>query len=153
MSLTVRQMIGNKKDKRLLGLVSVSPETSVYDALLKLEEYKIGILAVVRNSALLGLFGDRDNRKVTLKCRDPKETAIGEFMTPFSVVHWVTMDAEVEFCLEIMHQLGVNHLPVMEGEGEYARPIGMISRKDIDREIVDRKILRETALSTMNQAD
>lgn len=141
MPVTVRQML---KDKKLQGIVSVAPGVTVFQALTLMKEYNIGIVAVMRGSCILGLFSHQDNsNRVTLKHLDPMRTNVEVVMTPFSEINWIGMEADINDCLGVMDALGVNHLPVMEGEGEYARPIGMISNKDIERELVARNLLKE----------
>ncbi|HYH16458.1 MAG TPA: CBS domain-containing protein, partial [Flavisolibacter sp.] len=61
---------------------SISPESSVYDALEILEDKNLGALVVVDQGKLIGVFTERDYaRKVVLKGRSSKETLVADIMT------------------------------------------------------------------------
>ena len=111
---------------------SVSPDTSVYDALESLEERNLGALVVVDNDKLVGIFTERDYaRKLILKGKSSKDTLIGELMTknPFTV----TRETSIEDCMKLMSNKRVRHLPVVDGE----TLIGIISISDVVRYIIE----------------
>ena len=61
---TVRNLLQKKGN----SVYSISPDSSVYDALEELEEKNLGGLVVVENGKLIGVFTERDYaRKVILK--------------------------------------------------------------------------------------
>ena len=61
---TVRNILQKKGN----AVYSVSPDSSVYDALEDLEEKNLGGLVVVENGKLIGVFTERDYaRKVILR--------------------------------------------------------------------------------------
>ena len=75
---TVRNILQKKGN----AVYSVSPDSSVYDALEELEENNLGSLVVVENGKLIGIFTERDYaRKVILKGRSSKETLVRDIMT------------------------------------------------------------------------
>jgi CBS domain-containing protein len=114
---------------------TVSPESSVYEALETLEAKNLGSLVVLEeNGKLDGIFTERDYaRKVILKGRSSKETLVRDIMTD-SVV-FVTPDTKIEECMELMTSKFIRHLPVLECE----ELIGIISIGDVVKYIINQK--------------
>ena len=54
---TLLQVLNDKKHKEV---ISIAPNRPVFDALVILAEYKIGALAVMEDSKLVGIFSERD---------------------------------------------------------------------------------------------
>ncbi len=109
----------------------VSPQTSVFDALKLMADRNIGALLVLEGERLAGIFSERDYaRKVILKGKASKETAVGEIMT--AVVVTVRLSQNVEECMELMTANRIRHLPVIEGD-ELA---GVISIGDVVKAII-----------------
>ena len=126
----VREILQEKGDQ----VWSVSPETTVFDALRLMADKNIGALLVLDGEKLTGIFSERDYaRKVILKGKTSKETAVREIMT--SVVVTVLPQQSVEECMLLMTENRVRHLPVMEGE----RLVGMISIGDVVKAIISDK--------------
>ena len=114
---------------------TVSPESSVYEALETLEAKNLGSLVVLEeNGKLDGIFTERDYaRKVILKGRSSKETLVRDIMTD-SVV-FVTPDTKIEECMELMTSMFIRHLPVLECD----ELIGIISIGDVVKYIINQK--------------
>jgi CBS domain-containing protein len=114
---------------------TVSPDSSVYDALETLEDKNLGALVVVeRNGKLDGIFTERDYaRKVILKGRSSKETLVRDIMTDSPV--FVTPDTKIEECMQLMTNKFIRHLPVLEN-GEL---VGIISIGDVVKHIINQK--------------
>lgn len=109
----------------------VSPQTSVFDALKLMADRNIGALLVLEGERLAGIFSERDYaRKVILKGKASKETAVAEIMT--AVVVTVRLSQNVEECMELMTANRIRHLPVIEGD-ELA---GVISIGDVVKAII-----------------
>ena len=105
---------------------SVSPDTTVLDALKLMAEKEIGALVVLEGEKLVGIMSERDYaRKVILKGKASKDTAVRDIMTS-KVIH-VSPDAKVEKCLGLMTKNRFRHLPVMEKD----RLVGIISIEDV----------------------
>lgn len=117
----VRQILGGRK-----GVFTVSPDSSVHDALVLMAEKNTGSVLVAENNKLVGIFTERDYaRKVNLKGRSSNTTAIKEVMTPNPIT--ITMDTHIDQCMSIMSSKKIRHLPIVEGD----EMIGVISIGDV----------------------
>ncbi len=109
----------------------VSPQTSVFDALKLMADRNIGALLVLEGEKLAGIFSERDYaRKVILKGKASKDTAVAEIMT--AVVVTVGSSQTVEECMELMTANRIRHLPVLDGEDL----AGVISIGDVVKAII-----------------
>ena len=127
MSTTVRQMLAGRN-----LIVSVSPSTTVFEALQRMAEHNIGAVLVMDGPRLAGIFSERDYaRKVVLKGLTSKTTPVGDLMT--SKV--VTVDAGwiAEQCMALMTEHHIRHLPVVDGD----RVVGVISIGDAVKAVVE----------------
>src|SRR5438132_13358450 len=108
---TVRDILQKKSG----DVWSVSPQTTVYEAIEIMAEKRIGALLVIEDGKLAGILSERDYaRKVTLKGRSAKETPVREIMT--SPVIFVQPQHSVDECMKIITSNRIRHLPVVEGE-------------------------------------
>lgn len=113
-------------------IYSVTPSTTVYDALILMMEKNISALLVMEGDQLEGIFTERDYaRKLVLKGKTSKETLIGEIMT--SQLLTITPDDTIESCMEIMTEKKIRHLPVLEHQAV----TGMISIGDLVKFIIE----------------
>jgi CBS domain-containing protein len=110
---------------------TIGPSTSVYDALAKMAEYRVGALLVVENGQLLGVVSERDYaRKVILQGRMSRETMVSEIMTPDLLT--VTPKDTVDRCMKLMTEARIRHLPVLEEGGI----VGIVSLGDLVKSII-----------------
>jgi CBS domain-containing protein len=127
---TVRNILQKKGN----AVYSVSPDSSVYDALEDLEEKNLGGLVVVENGKLIGVFTERDYaRKVILKGRSSKETCVRDIMTSRPI--FVNPDTTIDECMQLMTDKTIRHLPVLENE----ELVGILSIGDIVKYIIGEK--------------
>ena len=119
---TVRNILQKKGN----AVHSISPDSSVYDALEELEEKNLGSLVVVENGKLTGVFTERDYaRKVILKGRSSKETLVRDIMSSRPI--FVNPDNTLDECMQLMSDKFIRHLPVLEND----ELVGVISIGDI----------------------
>jgi CBS domain-containing protein len=124
---TVRHIIEGKSRE----VWSVSPETTVLDALTLMAEKNIGALTVLEGDALVGIFSERDYaRKVILKGKSSRDLRVREIMT--SSVVSAGPDQSVGEVMKIMTDGHFRHVPVVDG-GKLA---GIISIGDVVKEII-----------------
>ena len=113
---------------------TISPDSKVYEALSLMAEKNVGALVILEGETLVGLISERDYaRKIVLQGRLSKDTPVREIMTREPVT--VTLDHDLEQCMELMTNERVRHLPVVE----QGRMIGIISIGDVVKGIIDHK--------------
>lgn len=110
---------------------SVAPTTTVFDVLRLMAEKEIGAVVVLEDGRIVGIFSERDYaRKVFLKGKSSKETAVEEVMTPRVVC--VSPDRTLDECMALMTEKRIRHLPVCEGD----RLIGLVSIGDVVKGVI-----------------
>ena len=115
-------------------VLSITPESSVYDALEVLESNNVGALVVADGETLIGIFTERDYaRKVVLKGRSSKETLVRDIMTERPI--FVTPDNSIDDCMQIMTDKFIRHLPVMDK----GKLLGVISIGDVVKFVIEEK--------------
>lgn len=123
----VRQLLDSKGH----DVLSVTPDTSVLDAIKLMAEKAIGALAVLQESTLVGIVTERDYaRKVILKGRSSESTTVSEIMT--SDVITTTGSESVSACMNVMTNKKIRHLPVLDGDSI----TGMISIGDLVKAVI-----------------
>ncbi len=127
---TVRELLKNKRSE----IWTISPLSTVFQALELMAEKDIGALPVVENGRLVGIFSERDYaRKVILKGRTSKDTAVSELMT--QTVFYVNPDSTLEECMALMTSRQIRHLPVLDKE----RLVGIITLGDVVKRIISKQ--------------
>lgn len=116
---------------------SVSPRATVLEALKVMDEKEIGALMVMSDKGkVTGIVTERDYaRKIVLKGKSSKDTAVEKIMTPASKMFTVKPDTPVEDCMVLMTAKRVRHLPVFEGN----KFIGLVSIGDVVKATISEK--------------
>jgi CBS domain-containing protein len=124
---TVAQVLEKKQG----GLLSVTPETTVYDALKLMAEREVGAVVVLEGKHLAGILSERDYaRKVILLGKSSRDTPVSEIMT--SKVVCVLPTNTVDECMALMTDKRVRHLPVLVDNAV----VGVISIGDVVKETI-----------------
>ncbi len=125
---TIRQIL-NKKGNQIF---SVTPETTVYDALKLMGDKNIGAVLVLEEGKLVGIMSERDYaRKVVLKGKFSKEIPVNDIMSPNVIC--IDPDQTIINTKAVMIQKRIRHLPVMEQENL----VGIVSIGDIVNAVLD----------------
>ena len=89
---------------------TISPDSTVYDAVALMADKNIGALLVVENDRPTGMMSERDyTRKVMLRGKKSHETLVREIMSSDLTV--VSPREPVENCLRMMTDKRIRHLP------------------------------------------
>ncbi|HEX6262038.1 MAG TPA: CBS domain-containing protein, partial [Actinomycetota bacterium] len=95
------------------------------DAAGRMQYQEIGSLAVLEHGKLVGILTERDLARALADGVDPAETPVAAYMTEEPVT--VTPEADAASVAATMLDLGVRHIPVVEG----GQVIGMVSSRDL----------------------
>ena len=110
---------------------SVTPSTTVFEAVKLMAEKNIGALMVTENVKIVGIITERDYaRKIVLMARSSKDTLVRDIMT--SPVMFVRPNQTNEECMVLMTDNRVRHLPVMDND----KLLGLISIGDLVKDVI-----------------
>ena len=125
-----------KKIKEVLDskgreVLSIAPDTSIYEAVNLMAERGVGALVVMEGDRLVGLVSERDCAwKVMLEDRSPRETDVKQIMS--KNVLCIAPEQTVEEGMALMTDKRNRHLPVVNGD----RVEGIISIGDLVKAII-----------------
>jgi CBS domain-containing protein len=120
-----------KKEKNIL---SVSPDSTVFDAIKKMAERSAGTALVMEGDKLVGIISERDFiRKVYLQNKCGQGVKVSEVMS--SSLSTVTPDNKIEDCMGLMTAKRIRHLPVLEND----TVAGVVSIGDLVKFLVEEK--------------
>ena len=141
--MTTSYPISSLLHQETSALWSVTPDTTVFDAIRLMAEKNIGALPVLTGERLIGIFTERDyTRKVALMGKTSKETHVREVIA--REILTVTPDDSVEDCMRLMTENRVRHLPVIEG----MNVVGIVSIGDLVNWIIS---TQNAAIEQMEQ--
>lgn len=144
----VRGTAADMLDAKGTVVHSIGPRDTVYDAIAKMTEFRVGALLVMEGESLVGIVSERDYRsKVILMGRHSKDTEVGEIMTP--QVLTVAPETTLQQCLEFVTEHSVRHLPVVKD----GRVLGVLSIGDLVRTILAQQAERIQSLNTFIGSD
>ncbi|MCI0458830.1 MAG: CBS domain-containing protein [Gemmataceae bacterium] len=121
---TVRDILAVKGSE----VSSIGPQATIYEAAVKMNERKIGSLAVLRDGQLAGIITERDIlQRVVAERRDPSTTTVADVMT--GEVVCCRPHTTVEEARGVLKNRRIRHLPVLDEQGNLR---GMISIGDLN---------------------
>ena len=127
---TVRHLLNDKPDE----VLTVAPATTLREALKLMNDHDIGVVVVVDEDKVQGIFSERDfAREVVQKDSLSLDAQVSALMT--SQVYYVQPDQLIDDCMALMVDKHIRHLPVLEN----GHLVGMISIRDVVREMVSSK--------------
>jgi CBS domain-containing protein len=128
---TVKDILKNKNQKEIW---SVQPKATVFEALALMGEKEIGALMVIdEKGKVAGIISERDYaRKVILKGKASRETAVKEIMTPADQMYKVNPATSVDDCMVLITGKHIRHIPVFDND----KFVGIISIGDIVKSII-----------------
>lgn len=119
---SIKSVLADKGD----AVCSISPETTVLDAIRIMSEQRIGSLVVLSAGRLVGIVTERDYaRKVILMGRQSRETQVHEIMT--APVLYLTPDHSLGQCMHLITSRRIRHVPILDGD----RVVGLVSIGDL----------------------
>jgi CBS domain-containing protein len=111
---------------------SISPESTVLDALRLMAEKNVGALLVLSDGTLVGILSERDvARNVAQRHPFSLDTPLREIMTPEPIA--ITEETELDECMRLMTVHQVRHLPVLAGK----TLAGVVSIGDVVKLIIE----------------
>ncbi len=115
-------------------VVTISPDSSVFDALKLMADKGVGAVLVTDGDNIVGILSERDYaRKVVLLGKSSKDLPVSEIMT--NRVLYVHPGLSVEECMALMTDKHLRHLPVLENN----KLVGIISIGDVVKAVMDKK--------------
>lgn len=130
MTKTVASILRNKG----YDIHSVSPESTVFEALKIMADKKVGALLVLDGDKVAGIISERDYaRKVILLGKSSREAKVKEIMS--DKVLYVHPHRTAEECMALMINKRIRHLPVLDNE----KLVGIISIGDVVKAVIDEK--------------
>jgi CBS domain-containing protein len=113
---------------------SVTPDTSLQDALNIMYDHDIGVVVVMDKEKIRGILSERDfARRAAREHGCNLDSPVKSLMT--SEVYFVHPDELIEDCMAIMTEKHIRHLPVLDKD----KLVGLISIGDLVREVVSQK--------------
>ncbi len=129
--ITVKEILKEKAT----GILTITPQDTVYRALEIMAEKDLGALVVVEGEKVVGLFSERDYaRNIVLKGKSSKDTLVKDLMNPNPC--YVRPEQTLNDCMALITDKRTRHLPVLDGE----KLIGIVSIGDVVKQyIVDKE--------------
>jgi CBS domain-containing protein len=127
---TVRDVLKNKNQQEVW---SVQPKATVFEALALMGEKEIGALMVIdEQGKVAGIISERDYaRKVILKGKASRDTAVKEIMTPVYHMYKVMPENTVDECMVLITGKRIRHIPVFDGDGFIGLGLSVIFMKSV----------------------
>lgn len=127
-NLRVRDLIGRRE-----RIYSVDADDTADVAALKLRNFRVRTIGVLKNGALVGVIGQSDlANKVVAMSRSPSDVKVSEIMDTNIVA--VQLNTSFFECLELMDKHHISHLVILDDNRKY---YGMLSWKDLQQRLVE----------------
>ena len=125
--LKVRDLIGKRES---VYFVDADDTTDI--AALKLKNFKVRTIGVLKNGKLAGVVGQSDfSTKVVAMSRKPSEVKVSEIMS--TNLFTVSLDMSFFECLKLMDTHHISHLIILDEDEKY---YGMLSWSDLQQRLI-----------------
>ncbi len=120
-------------DSKRVGVIAITPEAMVLDAIRLMAEHGIGSVLVMRGEDLLGIVSERDYaRNVALRGRASASTPVADIMSEAVTVE---IGDSINNCMQLMTDKRIRHLPVTEK----GKVVGLISIGDLVKAVIEQQ--------------
>ncbi|HZD67686.1 MAG TPA: CBS domain-containing protein [Actinomycetes bacterium] len=119
----IAEMRVSERCRRVL-LVTL-PEETLLTAATRMRRYDVSALPVYRGQRLVGIITERDLVTAIADRADLAATRVADYMTDEPST--TQLEEDVEVAAQRMAELGVRHLPVVDG----GRLVGVLSMRDL----------------------
>jgi len=104
--------VSNLLDSKGRDVLTVSPDTSVREAVEKMEAISAGTALVMEGGEVAGIVSERDViRKAVLPNKNIDETPVKEIMT--TDITSITQETALDECMKLITEKRIRHLPVI----------------------------------------
>ena len=135
--------VSNLLDSKGRDVLTVSPETTVHDAIEQMEAISAGTAVVMEGDNMVGIVAERDViRKAVLADKKINNVKVQEIMS--TSLTTVTPETSLDDCMELITEKRIRHLPVLV-DGQLC---GIISIGDIVKYLVFEKDFKIKNLET-----
>jgi CBS domain-containing protein len=111
-----------------IGVIALLPETDISNAALLLSDQAIGVAAVIdQDQGLVGILSERDITRGLAEFGAEVVTLRVDRLMTRKIVS-CTPETTIEAAIDLMHDNGIRHLPVMEDDKTL---IAMVSMRDL----------------------
>lgn len=118
-------------------LLTVESNQFLKDVVNFMAEHNVGLLPVLENGKLVGVFSERDLvRRVIAKGMDISTTLVSDVMTKQLII--AKIDESYSACLHKMKEAKIRHILVVDGE----KLVGVLSMRDLLE--IDLSVQKET---------
>jgi CBS domain-containing protein len=118
---SVKDLLQNKNE-----LITIMSGTSVYDAVLFMANKSVGLVPIMHNEKLMGVFSERDLvKRVIAKNLDLKSTKVDEVMSTQLII--ADINEGYESVLTKMKEAKIRHIIVIENQ----KLAGVLSIRDL----------------------
>ncbi len=126
------KLVGEILEAKGREVLSVTGDSTVYDAIRLMSEKEVGALLVMSEERLMGVITERDYaRKVILEGKSSRQLQVSEIMT--RQVLCVTPERTIDESMALMTDKRVRHLPVLENK----KVVGLVSIGDLVKATID----------------
>ena len=123
-------------------LVTVAPQTLLTDTIALMSQESVSCVLIEQQSALQGIFTERDLVKLTASGAEISEIAIAEVMTKQPITISTSENLNLVELISLLNKQGIRHLPLVDSTGQI---FGIITHRSL------RKAFKATYLLKQKQ--